>query len=140
MSAEKVTTVYRNDAELLHIADGERANVGKFLASVYEAHLRATAVDRTPEQRATQALCSGCYMTAIVGLAAELARRSGQSFEELGATLAYEFSEMALAGARYRDIEGVNVINEPEALVVNNAQGDEDHHWIDAEGEEVGPC
>ena len=134
MSATKVTSVYRGDPTKIHIRDGQRATMGKRIAKLLSSEMRIDAVDRDAVQRWQQPLCSGCYMTAVVNMAAELARMSGQSLEELGATLAYEFGEMAKAGDAWNDIEGVAVSNP------YFSDDDDDVEYVDAPGEEVVPC
>lgn len=95
---------YRGNAELVHIPDGERTAVGRWLADMLGKGMRTRhVVDSAPPGGETAALtkaqemplCAGCYMTAVFNAAVFLAKDSGQSLAELGRTMAAAFQQLA---------------------------------------------
>lgn len=86
--------VYGGDTGLIHIADGERANMGAWLAD----RMRAEAIAdlrRTSAEAREQDLCPGCYMVALFNAAVQLAKENGQSLSELGNSMAAAFQQLA---------------------------------------------
>lgn len=104
--------VYGGDTGLIHIEDGERREVGAWLASMLDQRMRADAYEserRTDKQAQTQDLCPGCYMVAIFNCAIELAKDNGQDLKELGKTMAKAFKRLARNPAE-SNIEHIEVI------------------------------
>lgn len=87
--------VYGGDCDLIHIADGKRAEAGQWLARQLDYEMRRRAQDRTTEQKETQALCPGCYMIAGYNMLIALAEDNDQSLKELGASMAPVFQMLA---------------------------------------------
>lgn len=90
--------VYGGDCDLIHVADGKRAELGETLAVQLTKAMRVDAFnrgDRTLEQAATQSLCPGCYMVVGFDMLVTLARQNGQSLQELGRTMARAFDNLA---------------------------------------------
>lgn len=90
--------VYGGDPELVHIADGQRAETGRMLAEVLDSWMRDAAYRdgaRSKEEAATQPLCVGCTMIAGFDMLVALAQRNGQSLKELGLTMAAAFAKLA---------------------------------------------
>ena len=94
--------VYRGACDLIHIQDGQRAEVGGTLANRLDAIMRSRAVSsgaRTFEQARSLSLCPGCYMVALFNAAVTLAKANGQSMSELGNSMADAFRALADGGA-----------------------------------------
>lgn len=112
--------VYGGDAVLIHVADGKRADAGRSIAAVIDSEMRGRAVmggQRTKEQAYGPnafALCPGCYMIVGFNAMVELARQNGQSFRELGRTMAAAFAKLAECGDDAECIEEINVILDPQ--------------------------
>ena len=87
--------VYRGREDRVHIADGERANMGEELADFLGGAMRQYAAMRGDGGAWMNRLCPGCYMTAVYNMAVTLAEGNGQSLRELGRTLAGEFQRLA---------------------------------------------
>lgn len=97
--------VYRGAADLIHIADGQRAEYGAELAHHLTARMRRADRDRrllagerdADAERLSEALplCPGCYMVALFNAATTLARESGQSMTEMARTMAAAFDALA---------------------------------------------
>jgi hypothetical protein len=111
--------VYGGDPALVHIQDGQRTFVGRYVANQLEHYMRAAAAAaRKPEQDMdpwTLPLCAGCYMVAIFNASVFLAKDSGQSLSELGRTMSAAFAALI----DYPDgdpdcIESINVMLDPE--------------------------
>lgn len=89
--------VYGGDCDLIHIADGNRQNVGRAMAEALDWRMRLDAEARgarTPQEADAQQLCPGCYMIAGFHMLVELARQNGQSTQELGASMARAFQAL----------------------------------------------
>lgn len=97
--------VYRGDEALVHIPDGERVEVGQYLAQRLDDEMRDRAGDtghwfpRFDGAQAAKPLCPGCYMVAVFNCAVALANDNGQSLTELGRSLACAFDALAKGGA-----------------------------------------
>lgn len=120
--------VYGGASNLIHIADGQRENVGAYLARMLDAHMRAEAVRNgarseaqawgDPDRRAPrQQLCPGCYMVAIVAAAVKLAEENDQSVQELGRSLSVAFDAIAKNGTSERNMEWIDVQLDPPQIV-----------------------
>lgn len=129
--------VYGGASNLIHIADGQRENVGAYLARMLDAHMRAEAVRNgarseaqawgDPDRRAPrQQLCPGCYMVAIVATAVKLAEENGQSVQELGRSLSVAFDAIAKNGTSERNMEWIDVQLDPEPAPQQQQQAYED--------------
>lgn len=106
--------VYRGDPNLIHAADGTRAELGATLAHGLMLQLRHDAFirgDRTLEEAAALPICPGCYMVIGFAMLRELARANGQSEAELARTMAHAFGE--LARNPIIDAEHIDVILDP---------------------------
>ena len=85
--------VYRGAADLIHIADGQRAAFGEELAQHLAARMRRADWARRLLAGETDAeaarlsqglpLCPGCYMVAMFDATLALARDSGQDIAEM---------------------------------------------------------
>lgn len=103
-----MSQVYRSNPELVHIADGQRAELGRDVADFLNLSVRAQARSKDPGQW-TKPLCPGCYMVAIFNCAIELARANGQSVTELGRSLGAAFNQLAQDGDYKESIESIEV-------------------------------
>lgn len=90
--------VYGGDCSLIHIPDNSRADVGRQMAEHLDKVMREGAENRTAEQRASQALCPGCFMVAVFNMAVSLAEANGQPLSELGNSLGDAFKSLAKGG------------------------------------------
>jgi hypothetical protein len=119
---------YGGDPSLIHIPDHHRADVGRAVADMLSATMRTIAtlgVGHDAEPYDTdKPLCPGCYMIALFDAAIELAKREGQSVQELGLSMAQLFLKLAAEG-EYRATEEMVVVSEPVSV-----KGD----WNSAEG------
>lgn len=87
--------VYGGDANLIHIDDGKRAEMGQDMASLLDGNMRAAYTGpRTNEELMNQALCPGCYMIAGFNMLLELADRNGQSRTELARSMRNAFDNL----------------------------------------------
>lgn len=105
--------VYGGDPNLIHAADGTRAGMGRELAERLSLEMRADALargDRTIEQASEQAICPGCYMVIGFNMLRELALQNGQSWAELGRTMAAAFGKLTEDGV---DVESIDVLLDP---------------------------
>ncbi len=129
--------VYGGARNLIHIADGQRENVGAYLARMLDAHMRAEAVRNgsrseaqawgDPDRRAPrQQLCPGCYMVAIVAAAVKLAEENDQSVQELGRSLSAAFAAIAENGTGERNMEWIDVQLDPEPMPQQQQQAQDD--------------
>jgi hypothetical protein len=122
-----MTEVYRNDPARVHIADGQRAAVGRALAVDLEARVRWNAVNDHGDFDAwTKPVCPGCYMVAVFNCAVELARQNGQSLKELGRSMACAFNALAMDGDHQESIESIRVILDSEGdacQLISNGNG-----------------
>ncbi len=107
--------VYGGDPSLIHIADGERAHVGDYMAAELDEEMRKLAFDsgaRDFKETQEQLLCPGCYMVAGYDMLVTLAKANGQSLKELALTMAAAFTELAKDTSQpYR--ESITVILDP---------------------------
>lgn len=117
--------VYGGASNLIHLADGTRADFGALVATYVDSQMRQRAVvagARTQDQaygdadrqQPRQQLCPGCYMVAIVATAVTLAERNGQSVQELGRSLSMAFAAIAENGTSERNMEWIDVQLDPE--------------------------
>lgn len=104
--------VYGGDCDLIHVQDGKRAAAGRHMARELDRLMRQNAQDRTDEQKANQLLCPGCYMVVAFNMMTELARKNGQPFKELSASMINAFQKLADGGEDA--IEEIQVILDPE--------------------------
>lgn len=100
---------YGGDANLVHIPDHHRADVGAAMADSLERTMRLLAIPLHPDDWKTATLCPGCYMIAGFDMLVELARRTGQPVKEIAATMARAFTELA-SDADYRMTEEMTVV------------------------------
>lgn len=108
------TTIYRGKQEFVHIEDGQRAAMGRNLASSLDLQIRSAASRQavTLEQLTAivdNPLCPGCYMVAVFNCAVALAQRNGQSLSELGNSLANAFRQLS-ADTSIQSIESIEVM------------------------------
>lgn len=104
--------VYGGDCNLIHVADGKRAQFGKALAETLDHRMRTAAEAegrRTYQEAEDQDLCPGCYMIVGFNMLVALAQRNGQSIEELGRTMARAFAELEAKGEAF-DMEEITVM------------------------------
>lgn len=93
--------VYGGDPNLIHIADGTRADVGRAIADAVDLQMRWLADGNKARSWSQiwgsqrQALCPGCYMVVGFNTMLTLAERNGQSLRELGLTMAQAFAKLA---------------------------------------------
>lgn len=111
--------VYGGDCDLIHVADGKRADAGRSVAHYLDGMMREYAYrsgTRTSAQADTQALCPGCYMIVGFNALVTLAKENGQSMRELGLTMAQAFQALAECTDESGDacMEEINVILDPE--------------------------
>lgn len=109
-----MSEIYRGNPGLIHIADGQRASVGRLLANQLDYNIRSRAIDEAEGYAAiadilNNPLCPGCYMVAVFNCAIELAKRNGQSLTELGNSLGNAFKALAQDGAHAESIESIEV-------------------------------
>lgn len=108
--------VYGGDKNLIHIKDGTRNLVAKFLAMTLNSAMRREAVgrgERTNDEAALQKLCPGCYMVVGYDMLVALAKQNNQSLVELGATMSAAFQRLAIdaaAGEEHVEREDIVVI------------------------------
>lgn len=105
---------YGGDPSLVHIPDHHRVDVGKAIADSLTAIMRMVGTlgvghDAEPYE-GDKALCPGCYMIALFDASIELAKREGQSVQELGYSMAQLFTKLAEQG-EYRATEEMIVIS-----------------------------
>ncbi len=86
--------VYGGDCNLVHIADGQRRNVGEQLAADIDAVIR-TLAEKRGVNTDDKLLCPGCYMIALFNAAIALADKNGQPRKELAKTMTHAFAELA---------------------------------------------
>lgn len=109
--------VYGGDCVLIHIADGERADMGAWLAARLDQRMRLDAIAesrRTESEAESQDLCPGCYMVVLFNAAVELAKHNRQSLRELGASMAAAFQQLVdNPNADEANIESIGVVLDP---------------------------
>jgi hypothetical protein len=98
MQDEHENMKYRGAPDRVHIADGERANMGDTLAAALSDRMRQGAAVAGDEGAFYKPLCPGCYMVALFNAAVTLAKENGQSLTELGNSMAQAFAELAAGG------------------------------------------
>lgn len=101
--------VYGGDPELVHVHDGERAEMGQHVAMLLSDAIRKDATDRGYVKRWTQPLCPGCYMIVAYNALLTLAMDNRQDVRELGRSMAALFTKLAETGDP-RLIEEMDVI------------------------------
>jgi hypothetical protein len=100
--------VYRGACDLVHIADGKRAEMGEELARELDAMMRDAANWEAGNHDAdNKPLCPGCYMVALFNAAVSLANDNGQSLSELGRSMSTAFWNLATRGESH--IESIAV-------------------------------
>lgn len=110
--------VYGGDESLVHIKDGQRANMGAKLAIALDSMMRADAIAdglRTPEEAEMEALCPGCYMVAAYDMLVHLAVQNGQDLREMARSMANEFAKLAADPFRPLQEEITVITDEVEA-------------------------
>jgi hypothetical protein len=114
LSTDKGTLgrVYGGNPDLIHVADGKRAEAGKRMAVILDSLMREHAEERTEQEKATQSLCPGCYMVVGFNMLTELARRNGQPLGELALSMAGAFLELASGGPD--SMESIAVMLDPD--------------------------
>jgi hypothetical protein len=93
--------VYGGDPDLIHVEDGGREMLGRFMAAVLDDRMRRDATERgarAPVAAQEQPLCPGCYMVVGFDMLVALAQRNGQSLAELGRSMAAAFTKLAEGG------------------------------------------
>jgi hypothetical protein len=109
-------SVYARDTGLIHIADGERREMGAWLASQLNSRMRNECVldgQRTTEEASEQSLCPGCYMVAVFNCALELAKENGQDIREMARSMAWAFKKLA-KNPTPEGIEGIELVLDQE--------------------------
>lgn len=87
--------VYGGDANLIHIDDGKRADMGIRLAELLEERMRKEySGERTIDERIDQNLCPGCFMIAGFNMLVTLADANGQSRTELARSMRNAFDQL----------------------------------------------
>lgn len=107
--------VYGGDPNLIHVDDGRRAEVGRWLAHELDTQMRNTELARRllrgePDEPAAEAartmpLCPGCFMVVLFNAARELAIANGQPLSELGRSMAAAFEKLATNPEAIESIE-----------------------------------
>lgn len=126
------TAVYRNDADLIHVLDGKRGEMGEWVAQQLDGEMRDAAYQRgqrTFDQTfgtERQKLCPGCYMPVMFNALLELARQNGQDVRELGRSMVGMFQKLADDGDP-TPLEDVRVIRDAVPPVVQ----DDDNPYLD---------
>ena len=120
---EQTGMVYRGACDLVHIADGKRAEFGEELARELDAMMRNAAIESgaiTPAQAwdaGALKLCPGCYMVALFNAAVALAKDNGQSMSELGRSMSAAFAELAIGGPDRIESIAVRLDSEPDSIL-----------------------
>lgn len=86
--------VYGGDCNLVHIADGQRKNVGEQLAGDIDQVIRVLSEKRGVSTD-DKLLCPGCYMIALFNAAVALADKNKQPRRELAKSMANAFLKLA---------------------------------------------
>lgn len=86
--------LYGGDSQLIHVADGQRANAGRKMAAVLDELMRQLAENRTERERVEQALCPGCYMIVAFDMLLTLSDRNGQPRAELALSMIGAFQKL----------------------------------------------
>lgn len=106
--------VYGGDERLVHIKDGQRANMGAKLAIALDSMMRADAIAdglKTPEDAEIEPLCPGCYMVTAYDMLVHLAVQNGQDLREMARSMANAFAMLAIDPFRPLQ-EEIDVITE----------------------------
>lgn len=104
--------VYGGAKSLVHIPDGNRAEVGARIAEEIDTIIRARS-NQCPDVVEDGKLCPGCYMIALFNAAIALADANGQPRRELGRTLSAAFAKLA-ERPNSGTTEEINVLVDPE--------------------------
>lgn len=110
--------VYGGDCNLIHVADGNRKNVGHAAAQFIDGRMREDAFKegrRSYTEAKEQALCPGCYMVVGFNTMVELAKANGQSLAELGRTMATAFKKLEQCQTD-ACIEEITVMLDPDVV------------------------
>lgn len=105
--------VYGGNPNLLHVADGTRADLGHLMAAFMEGYIREHAENRTDRQKELQKLCPGCYMVVAFNMLLVLARDNNQSTTELARCMRNAFDRL-LANPNSGLTEEIEVLLDPE--------------------------
>lgn len=93
---------YGGDPSLIHIPDQHRADVGRSVAMMLEAEMRAMGTlgvgHEAKPMDSDDPICPGCYMIAIFDAAVWLAKQTGQDVRELGHSMSDLFAKLAEYG------------------------------------------
>lgn len=106
---------YGGDTGLVHIQDGKRQAMGKWLATQLSQRIRMNAVEDnlcTYLQSTSLDVCPGCYQVALFNAAIELAKQSHQPLSELGRSMAAAFQHLA-DHSEAMDRESIEVMLDP---------------------------
>ena len=109
--------VYGGDCNLIHVADGNRANMGAWLANELDTAMRQAARysgARTYEQAISQLLCPGCYMIVLFNASVTLAKNNGQSLNELADSMIAAYQRLKECDDKDACIEEIAVILDKE--------------------------
>lgn len=105
---------YGGDPNLIHIPDHHRADFGRAIADTVISTMRLLGTlgvghDAEPYD-GDKPVCPGCYMIGLFDALVELAKRDGQSVQELGASMAELFTQLAKDG-EYKPTEEMIVVS-----------------------------
>lgn len=110
--------VYGGDCNLIHVADGHRAEYGAALAHHLDGMMRDAAYrdgERTWKEAVNQPLCPGCYMVVGFDMMLTLAKENGQSIKELARTMRDAFDNLLnCEDADAQCIEHIRITIDPE--------------------------
>lgn len=109
--------VYGGDCNLIHVADGQRANMGELLAQELDYKMRDGAFmsgARDYKQAIDQQLCPGCYMIVLFNASVTLAKNNGQSLNELADSMIAAYQRLKECGDKDACIEEIAVILDKE--------------------------
>jgi hypothetical protein len=119
MSNGTLGRVYGGDPELVHIPDGQRADVGHELAKEADAIIREFGIAKAGKSLKNyydKPICPGCYMVAGFNMLVVLAQKNGQSLTELGNTMSRAFGKLAECG-ELLDSNAMACIEEIEVIL-----------------------
>jgi len=97
--------VYGGDSNLVHVPDGQRAELGKAVAEFVDNIIRAAAalnMLEKPDDGAVDVvswpngpICPGCAMIVLFNASIEMAEQNGQPVKELAKTMANAYQKLA---------------------------------------------
>lgn len=87
--------VYGGNPNLIHVKDGQRADMGLRIAEHLTRRMHEEYADqRTPEQLVDQLLCPGCYMIVAFNMLLTLADANKQRRTELARSMRNAFDAL----------------------------------------------